>query len=163
MTQDDGRVPAAPGSREPSPSVSAASGFDPSRGAPRLGGGISPVQWLRSIATADRKIRANARAAEGEAIADYIETLEAERNAFRTQSINRGWNWRMCDAYGRAEYQRNMEREVDATLDVMLGRKTFDETLRDSDRSGEAGETVKQGSTVGESAGRSDSEGIAHD
>ena len=31
MGKDVGRVPTAPGSREPSPSVSAASGFDPSR------------------------------------------------------------------------------------------------------------------------------------
>ncbi len=31
MTNDLGRVPLAPGSREPSPAVSAASGFDPSR------------------------------------------------------------------------------------------------------------------------------------
>jgi hypothetical protein len=30
-SEDLGRVPTAPGSREPSPSVSAASGFDPSR------------------------------------------------------------------------------------------------------------------------------------
>lgn len=44
--------------------------------APRLGGGITAVEWLRSIAKADRKIRANARAREGEAIADYIERLE---------------------------------------------------------------------------------------
>jgi len=34
-------------------------------------------------------------------------------------------------------------------------------TRRDSDRSGEAGETALAGSTEGESAGRSDSEGIA--
>jgi hypothetical protein len=36
-----------------------------------------------------------------------------------------------------------------------------EEPHRDSDRSGEAGETPLGGSTVGESAGRSDSEGIA--
>lgn len=33
MNKDDGRVASPPGSREPRPSVSAASGFDPSRGA----------------------------------------------------------------------------------------------------------------------------------
>lgn len=44
-------------------------------GAPTLGGGLSPQDWLRSMAESDRKVRANARAAEAEAIADWIDEL----------------------------------------------------------------------------------------
>lgn len=41
--------------------------------APKLGGGIGPIEWLRSCALADRKKGAHARAAEAETIADWIE------------------------------------------------------------------------------------------
>lgn len=68
---------------------------------------------------------------------ERLRVAEAERNAFRTQAINRGWNWRMCDAYGREEYERQLEIEVDRTLEVMLGRKTLVESFRDTDGSPE--------------------------
>jgi hypothetical protein len=42
---------------------------------PQLGGGISPVEWLRMGAGFDRRIGANARAREAEAIAAWIEKL----------------------------------------------------------------------------------------
>jgi|SRR5882672_1065128 len=60
-----------------------------------------------------------------------IDELIKERNAYRTQAINRGWNWNMCNAYGRLEYERHLENEVDRTLEVMLGRKTLAESFRD--------------------------------
>lgn len=68
---------------------------------------------------------------------ERLRVAEAERNAFRTQAINRGWNWRMCHAYGREEYERQLEIEVDRTLEVMLGRKTLAESFRDTDGSPE--------------------------
>jgi hypothetical protein len=48
--------------------------------APKLGGGLTPVQWLRQIAAIDRKVRAFARAREAEAIADWIERLTNEES-----------------------------------------------------------------------------------
>jgi hypothetical protein len=40
---------------------------------PILGGGQTPVEWLRSIAAHDDYLHARARAREGRAIADWIE------------------------------------------------------------------------------------------
>jgi hypothetical protein len=45
---------------------------------PVLGGGITPVEWLRSIAEADRKKQANTRADEAEKIANWIEAMVEE-------------------------------------------------------------------------------------
>lgn len=42
---------------------------------PRLGGGLTPEQWLRSSARMDREKGANARAREAEAIADWINQI----------------------------------------------------------------------------------------
>jgi hypothetical protein len=46
---------------------------------PKLGGGITPAEWLRQIAEMDRKKGAHMRALEAENIADWIEKLEAKR------------------------------------------------------------------------------------
>lgn len=46
---------------------------------PKLGGGITPPQWLRQIAQMDRERQAPMRAREAESIADWIEKLEAKR------------------------------------------------------------------------------------
>lgn len=48
----EGRVPSEPGSREPSPTVSAASGFDPSRGTRRLEEFRAAQQQAQAIAHA---------------------------------------------------------------------------------------------------------------
>lgn len=40
---------------------------------PLLGGGLTPVEWLRSIAKESRKVRANMRADEADAITDWLE------------------------------------------------------------------------------------------
>jgi hypothetical protein len=42
---------------------------------PKLGGGLTPVQWLRMGAKMDRKRQAFARAREAEAIADWVESI----------------------------------------------------------------------------------------
>jgi hypothetical protein len=42
---------------------------------PVLGGGLTPVEWLRSMAVADRKRKANARADEADKIADWIQAM----------------------------------------------------------------------------------------
>jgi hypothetical protein len=43
---------------------------------PKLGGGLSPTEWLRTMAESDRKKGANARADEAERIALWIDELE---------------------------------------------------------------------------------------
>ena len=43
------------------------------KNAPKLGGGLTPVQWLRQMATMDRKRDAHFRAMEADAIADWLE------------------------------------------------------------------------------------------
>lgn len=43
---------------------------------PKLGGGVTPQEWLQSMAEADRRKGANARAAEAEAIAEWITELQ---------------------------------------------------------------------------------------
>ena len=64
--------------------------------------------------------------------------LREERDAFRDQAINRGWNWNMVGAHGGEDgYRAMLAREVDRTLDVMLGRKTLAETYRDDMRAAE--------------------------
>ena len=73
-------VPASPSRAKASPGAAKASppsGLRPANAAemPRLGGGLTPVQWLCSIAAGDRKIRANARADEAEAIARWIDAV----------------------------------------------------------------------------------------
>jgi hypothetical protein len=42
---------------------------------PILGGGLSPQEWLRSVAWTDRHKGANFRAIEAERIADWIDEL----------------------------------------------------------------------------------------
>ena len=42
---------------------------------PRLGGGISPMGWLRQIAGFDDKKQAHARAREARAMADWLDEL----------------------------------------------------------------------------------------
>lgn len=42
---------------------------------PKLGGGLTPQEWLRSMAASDRKVQANARAEEAEAIADWLDEV----------------------------------------------------------------------------------------
>jgi hypothetical protein len=80
---DLGRVGSAEtGSREPSPTVSALTGFDPARGdfircpaPPLLGGGQLPSEWLLGIAAIDDKKKAHARAREARAIAAWLGRL----------------------------------------------------------------------------------------
>lgn len=43
--------------------------------APKLGGGLTPQQWLRDVAAVDRKKGARMRATEAEAIADWIDEI----------------------------------------------------------------------------------------
>lgn len=143
MKKDVGARAEAPGSREPSPSVSAASGFDPSR-VPWPLCGYAPGNYMgrcddcgTEVIDLDKRARrclacAVRSAKEG---LERLRVVEAERDAFRTQAINRGWNWRICDACGREEYERQLGIEVDRTLEVMLGRKTLVESFRDSDAS----------------------------
>jgi hypothetical protein len=52
---------------------------------PFLGGKITPQTWLAGYAGDDRKIKANARAEEGERIADYITALEAALSRAREE------------------------------------------------------------------------------
>ena len=61
--------------------------------------------------------------------ADLIESLRAEnarlteeRDAFRTMAINHLWNHNLSNAYGREEYQRQLDRQVDETLENMLAK-----------------------------------------
>jgi hypothetical protein len=42
---------------------------------PKLGGNITPQEWLREAAVFDRRKGATMRAAEAEAIADWIDSL----------------------------------------------------------------------------------------
>jgi hypothetical protein len=44
---------------------------------PRLGGKVSPQQWLRMTAQIEHGRQAHTRALEAEAIADWIDHLEA--------------------------------------------------------------------------------------
>lgn len=50
-----------------------------------------------------------------------IRSLEAQRDAaearakdYRTVAINQGWNWAMCNAYGREAYLAHRGEHVDA-------------------------------------------------
>lgn len=49
---------------------------------------------------------------------EALETLQAERDLYRLVAVNQGWNWRLCDAYGRDEYQKQREKLVDDCVAV---------------------------------------------
>ncbi len=92
---------------------------------------ITAAEWRPSMSTADVIERAEA---EGVLTSwrGGLPGLLAEIDAYRTQAINRGWNWRLCDAYGREEYERQMAREIDRTHEITMGRMTLAESYRDS-------------------------------
>jgi hypothetical protein len=46
---------------------------------PKLGGGITPAEWLRQLAQIERRRDARMRAREAEAIAIYLTALENTR------------------------------------------------------------------------------------
>jgi hypothetical protein len=119
MTMDDGRVLSAPGSREPSPEVSAASGFDPSRNA-----------------TAELAGRYDA------IFSECMMLAAVWRGRIREQIADKGFH--------ADQHRRCLLR---AASFARLAEKA---RARDSDGSGEAGETAKTGSTEGDSAGPKD-------
>lgn len=49
---------------------------------------------------------------------EALESLRAERDLYRLVAVNQGWNWRLCDAYGRDEYQKQREKHVDDCVAV---------------------------------------------
>ena len=58
---------------------------------------------------------------QAEALEGEIARLRAEASAangratdYRTVAINQGWNWTMCDAYGREAYEAHRGEHVDA-------------------------------------------------
>ena len=60
------------------------------------------AQALRSLQQEVERLRGLAKAADGRA-ADY-----------RTVAINQGWNWNLCDQYGREAYAKHRGEHVDA-------------------------------------------------
>lgn len=48
-----------------------------------------------------------------------VEIMRLQRlvDAYRLAAVNNGWNWRMVDAYGHAEYLRQRINEVDTTAE----------------------------------------------
>jgi hypothetical protein len=214
MTNELGASACRPGSREPSPSVSAASGFDPSRvidyinaasaegviaeyGTYYAEDGWANVEtWDRFKRVMNDKIGVS-RTDEMRVILRHLPVSEwndaegidvgGADNEHSNWSLSfTPWGeWKLLaieDATGKAltvdqiaahlfyeicwygwEDQAEQVRD-----DVRDAKEAVDRGLvgltplfsRDSDRSGEAGETGT-GSTEGESAGRSDSEGIA--
>ncbi len=146
MMKEDGRVTASPGSREPSPQEGLGpTGFDPSREPDWPLCGYAPGNYLGKCRDCGGVFEGDKRAQQCLACAvasakqglEQSRQIKAERDAFRTQAINRGWNWRLCDAYGREEYEKHLASEVDTTTNIMLGRVPFEESLRDSDRNPE--------------------------
>jgi hypothetical protein len=129
--------PVGPGSREPSPSVSSASGFDPSR----------------------EKAEAEARKREAH-------KRPGLANGKRWQAVHtpeRGWHVALVDNHAIVEFAARMKaREalhsgdlrafMDAASEALMARVSL--SLSDSNGSGEAGETPLGGSTEGDSAGR---------
>lgn len=64
---------------------------------------------------------APASAQQAEECKDEIERLKRELAAadgraadYRTVAINQGWNWRLCEAYGREEYAKHRGEHIDA-------------------------------------------------
>lgn len=49
---------------------------------------------------------------------EALESVRAERDLYRLVAVNQGWNWRLCDAYGRDEYQKQREKHVDDCVAV---------------------------------------------
>ena len=49
---------------------------------------------------------------------EALESLRAERDLYRLVAVNQGWNWRLCEAYGRDEYQKQREKHVDDCVAV---------------------------------------------
>jgi hypothetical protein len=98
-----------------------------------LGGGCSDCGGIGAVwdnidyedmareTLADDAAESDRDAIRGEAD-ERIAALEAERDAFRQQAINRAWNWRMCDAYGREEYAKHLATEIDETHKNMMAR-----------------------------------------
>lgn len=63
--------------------------------------------------------------AEIDALRDEVGRLRAECAAYRTVAINQGWNWHVCDAYGREDYQKQREAHVDDCVAEMLARQAL--------------------------------------
>jgi hypothetical protein len=108
MEDDSGRVPAEPGSREPNPSVSAASGFDPSR----------VRGWLVSMTKQGEDYiwrPAEKALACFDSMADEIERLKQPRfhepgyqappPVLHPYKPNRQYPW-FCEACGYPEHER---------------------------------------------------------
>ncbi len=150
VAPDFGRVPSEPGSREPSPTVSALPGFDPSRDRGiRIG-----KSWPRPATPCDLVPRW-----EGEFIshADWV--------SFASKRLTVGWDSNgydlpaICvDAFGRrCANGRDMKRAADEGAFPVRYFWNCWPANRDSDGSGEAGKTGT-GLTEGDSA---DPKGIA--
>lgn len=157
-----GRVPTAPGSREPSPAVSAASGFDPSRCKwcndgcgwyTSYSGGFA--RWVPcNQCNYDGSLKRDPRAvpvSEREALDDLVEVAKhlnswlgsiAETDMSEIVADG-GITASMVVAQEASEQQRRLRRALQTVFDKR----------RDSDGSGEAGET-RSGSTEGDSVGR---------
>lgn len=53
-------------------------------------------------------------AAEIERLRSALGAAEGRATDYRTVAINQGWNWSLCDAYGREEYAKQRGEHVDA-------------------------------------------------
>lgn len=53
-------------------------------------------------------------AAEIKRLRSALGAAEGRATDYRTVAINQGWNWILCDAYGREEYAKQRGEHVDA-------------------------------------------------
>jgi plasmid maintenance system antidote protein VapI len=136
IAAEDGRVPLAPGSREPSPDGLGPSGFDPSRC-------LHPSTFIQEELDTRGWNRARLAFAMGDDpainlfVLDMYFDLGPERSRLRLGEFT----------------AKQLGRAFGTSWQLWLGLETA--WLRDSDGSGEAGET-RSGSTEGDSAGPQD-------
>lgn len=51
---------------------------------------------------------------EIERLREALKAAEGRATDYRTVAINQGWNWNICDLYGREEYAKHRGEHVDA-------------------------------------------------
>jgi hypothetical protein len=182
MPNDDGRVPAAPGSREPRQEVvSAASGFDPSRKWGWWAGTSEEFMNLGGpFATREEAIAEGRHQQCGDPFwiveARLAEWSPPDAEDVMNRLAESGDDYQMFyeDGFPGFDCSAEVEKQAEADLQGVLtdwfarwrhilpsptafsgtsGLEQVDALPRDSDRSSEAGETAQHGSTEGESAG----------
>ncbi len=67
-----------------------------------------------------RLIRLDAAVARALALQAEVRRLQTERDLYRKLAVREGWSHKLADAYGREEYQKSREAEIDGLVERWL-------------------------------------------